>query len=136
MNGLKMKIKISYPVFLLVLIIEECAEIIQRACKAIRFGLDERWKEEDTTNREMLQGEINDLVGAIALAKKYGVLGPQSLHDETLAAEKKMAKVEKFSAYSRDVCKTIIETENFENNEPACYQTFKEKLVSHPGSTS
>jgi hypothetical protein len=125
-----MKIKVSYPVLVLVFIIEECAEIIQRACKAIRFGLDERWKPTDPTNKDMMQGEINDLVGVIALAKKHGILPQQNIHEEALAAEKKIAKVEKFTAYSRDVCKTVIETDNLEDNQPACYQVFKETLQS------
>jgi LPS O-antigen subunit length determinant protein (WzzB/FepE family) len=129
-----MKIKISYPVYVLIIIIEECAEVIHRACKAIRFGLEERYHADGPNNRDVLQSEINDLVGAIYLAKKHGVLSGQSLHEEALAAHKKINKVEKFSAYSRDVCKTLIETDGLEENGTACYQTFKETLQSEARS--
>lgn len=52
---------------LLNVLIEECAEVIQRATKAKRFGLWEIQPEQRLTNQERLVYELNDLVATADL---------------------------------------------------------------------
>jgi len=50
---------------------EECAESIQVASKAIRFGLDHEWPEKGETNRRILERELADIIG---VAKELGLI--------------------------------------------------------------
>ena len=49
--------------YLLICLIEECAEIIQRVCKAIRFGMDEIQPGQDLNNLERISQEVDDFQG-------------------------------------------------------------------------
>ena len=55
-------------------LMEECAEVIVRASKALRFGLDEIQPGQALTNRERLEAELNDLAGVLAMLPGTGVL--------------------------------------------------------------
>lgn len=59
--------------YLLTCLAEECAEVAQRATKAIRFGMDEVQPGQQLTNFDRLQHELNDLM---AVADLLG-LSPQ-----------------------------------------------------------
>lgn len=48
--------------FLLIKLMEECAELSQRASKTIQFGWDEKEPNQDKTNIERLQNELDDLL--------------------------------------------------------------------------
>ena len=50
---------------LLVLLIEECSEVIHAATKCLRFGYDIDHKTGYGNNRLVLSGEIGDLMGII-----------------------------------------------------------------------
>ncbi len=50
---------------LLTILIEECAEVIQRATKMQRFGVMEVQTGQPLTNRDRLSDEIGDLVALI-----------------------------------------------------------------------
>lgn len=127
-----MNMKCSYGVFLLVLLIEECAEVIQRACKAIRFGLQEKWKEADVDNQEMLQNEINDLQAVLEMNYRAGILKYRHTGTREKMQTKKL-KTEKFVLYSRDICKTLIpEGEEGPKNEPTCYEVYKASVTDTP----
>lgn len=114
--------KVSRRVYFLLLIIEECAEIIHRTCKAIRFGMDERWKPEHGTNRQMLQGELVDLRAVIALNVQEGNLDP-IIAGEADEMERKRGKIATFFAYSVNGCRTVDLVEGF--NPPLVYQNWK-----------
>ena len=43
---------------------EECAEVAQRASKAIRFGMDEVQPGQEHDNKLRLEAELGDLMGA------------------------------------------------------------------------
>jgi NTP pyrophosphatase (non-canonical NTP hydrolase) len=63
--------------YLLVLLIEECAEVIQRVCKAIRFGLNEVQQsnsEEKRTNERRLAEELADLQTIVCLLQEDGTM--------------------------------------------------------------
>lgn len=77
---------------LLVILAEECAEVAQRASKALRFGMDEIEPGQKLTNRERLCGEISDLWAAASM------LGLEGDRERVIA---KKQKVEEFLGYSR-----------------------------------
>jgi len=87
---------------LLLCLAEECAEVAQRASKALRFGLDEVQPGQELTNEERLWQEMNDLAGVaemiISLRRKGGL--------SRSAVDAKKAKVEKFLRYSGE-CGTL-----------------------------
>lgn len=74
---------------LLTILSEECAEVAQRASKAIRFGLSEvqPGQPEDNDNKRRLERELGDLMG---VAKLLGL----QVQEEDVAA-----KIEKFNKY-------------------------------------
>lgn len=79
----------------LILLQEECGELIQAACKVMRFGENGKNPEgPDITNLEHLQIEIADVLAAVKL-----------LFDEIPLDDKKMmllaeAKIKKFEKYA------------------------------------
>lgn len=80
--------------YLLDVLAEECAEVAQRASKAIRFGLDETQAGWSVTNRQRLEQELGDLVG---------VMNMLGLKPDLDAVAKKAEKVERYMGYSRDL---------------------------------
>lgn len=85
--------------YLLTCLIEECAEVIQRATKAQRFGLDEIQPEQTFTNEERLADELDDLAGVLELLREKGLC----LTDDEDAIAAKKVKVKKFMEYSREL---------------------------------
>ncbi len=78
---------------LLTILAEECAEVAQVACKAIRFGLDStNLGRNPEDNKRLLERELADLM---TLADLLGLKVRDE--DKTL----KRAKVKKFMGYSR-----------------------------------
>ena len=55
-------------------LIEECAEVQQRATKILRFGLRETQQEYDYNNSQRLSFEVGDLIEVIDLALKTDLL--------------------------------------------------------------
>jgi hypothetical protein len=92
--------KINKSLYLLILIIEECAEVIQEVCKAIRFGLDEVRPSQELTNGQRINYEINDLACVIDLAAKEKIIN-QTIYFDMRA--RKEEKVRKYMNYSRDI---------------------------------
>lgn len=116
--------KVSRKVYFLVLIIEECAEIIHRTCKAIRFGLDERWKPEHKTNRELLQDELLDLSVVQQMNVQMGNINEcPSFPELQQAVDKKRGRVDKYLVYSTNACKTVSEDEGC--NPPLVFDVWK-----------
>lgn len=99
------RIKVTLPVYFLILLIEECAEIIHRTCKAIRFGLDEKYN--GITNREYLETEITDFKAAVYLNKQHGNLSEPGAHVEAEAMGRKVRKIHLYRGYSETECGTI-----------------------------
>lgn len=83
----------------LVLLIEECAEVTQRATKAIRFGLEEVQAGQDLTNRERLERELIDLAVAIGLCIQYAKVSADTLEDDKLLD----AKLHRLAKYHPEV---------------------------------
>lgn len=80
--------------YLLAVLMEECAEVAQRASKGLRFTLEEVQPGQDETNQRRLERELADL---IATSERLGL---------TIRAEDKAAKgekLDKYMAYSRAI---------------------------------
>lgn len=78
---------------LMVIAMEECAEIAQRLSKALRFGMQEVQPGQEATNYERILHEFTDL---------HAVMGMLDL-DRVSArgAEEKRERVEQYLEYSR-----------------------------------
>jgi NTP pyrophosphatase (non-canonical NTP hydrolase) len=79
---------------LLVILAEECAEVAQRASKAVRFGLLEVQPGQQENNVRRLERELADLLAVADL------LGLNVRQDDKAA---KYEKVKKFMEYSREI---------------------------------
>ena len=82
--------------YLLTCLIEECAEVQKEATKALRFGLDDKW-ENDNTPQERLYIEMCDILGVIETLMEEGILdsnriSPQQPTDVLISAKKKKIK--------------------------------------------
>lgn len=77
--------------YLLVTVMEECAEIQKECSKCLRFGLSDRESDHKTssvdelTNQERLNNELNDLMGVLNLLYKEGVV---DIADDELIQQK------------------------------------------------
>jgi hypothetical protein len=100
------RIRVTLPVYLLILLIEECAEVIHRACKAIRFGIDEEYQ--GKSNREYLEEELVDLKATENMNRQHGNLHPTlNATEQAVKMGDKCAKVRKAFKYSDIECGTI-----------------------------
>jgi NTP pyrophosphatase (non-canonical NTP hydrolase) len=57
----------DYEQYLLTMLVEECAEVAQRATKALRFGLNETQPDQPYDNSVRLAHEIGDLLGVASM---------------------------------------------------------------------
>lgn len=71
---------------------EECAEVIQAAAKAKRFGLIEYWDE--VTNRQKLETEIGDLLCLVKILVDNNILDEDAID---IACSKKAEKMKKWA---------------------------------------
>lgn len=76
----------------LVILQEECAEVVQVISKIHRFGMDGKYG--DKTNKQRLVQELGDVFALVAYLIERGVIDEDSI---TSAAEKKQNKLKKFS---------------------------------------
>lgn len=81
---------------LLTILTEECVEVAHEATKALRFGLNDKWKD-NPTNAEKLTQEMGDLMAIFNMLVTEGHVKPISID----VVEAKYAKVEKFLEYSK-----------------------------------
>lgn len=79
---------------LLTILSEECAEVAHRACKAVRFGMNEIEPGRCYSNRQSLEHELSDLV---AVAETLG------LYPKREDMDKKKARVKKYMEYAKQV---------------------------------
>lgn len=82
---------------LLACLIEECAEIQKAATKALRFGLNDRYKE--TTPAEDIAHECCDLIAVIELLEEAGLIEKTGTIQ---AIEQKKARISLYMDYSRE----------------------------------
>lgn len=87
---------------LLVILMEECAEVAQRASKALRFGLFEVQPGQELTNRDRICQEFADLTAAMNMLENECGIGMEFDRFDNLV-NRKIAQVEKFLKYSSEV---------------------------------
>lgn len=82
----------------LIILSEECAEVIQVVSKIIRFGYEDfnPYAKDIRSNRERLEEELGDVLGAMQLFNLASELNNMKILD---AKEKKLQKFEKFTKY-------------------------------------
>lgn len=91
---------------LLTILGEECAEVAQRASKAIRFGLTEVQDGQTETNAQRIVGEMLDLIAVAELLEEAGALPNLSVvaaREHYAQIEMKKEKVRRWMAYARNV---------------------------------
>jgi len=79
---------------------EEAAEVIQAASKAIRFGINDYGDAKGKTNQEALIDEINDFFGVMIALITAGVLPNFVLNEDKVDA--KVVKVIEFMKYAKE----------------------------------
>jgi hypothetical protein len=82
--------------YALTVLIEELAESQQRACKALRFGLDNIESGKSETNEQALWRELSDMQGA---AERFQELRGQGGTSRVMVDAKKI-RIAEFSRYS------------------------------------
>lgn len=78
----------------LVILQEECGEVVQVVAKCHRFGLEGLNPVDNTINKDKLTAEIGDLVCMIEILQELGVLDQQLIQDR---ATMKRHKLERWS---------------------------------------
>lgn len=86
--------------YLLASLAEECAEVAQRATKAMRFGVTEVQPGQPLNNAERIMGELEDIRVIVELLREEGVLPVGPIDGEVW--DRKIAKVRKFMAYAEE----------------------------------
>lgn len=97
------------------ILIEECAEVVQRATKMLRFGRDEVQEGQPNSNTVRLSKELGDLVVLIEMAEAAGLI------DRSVIEERKPRKREKLAKYMQSGALTASPARS-EAEEYACQQ--------------
>ena len=92
---------------LLTIVGEECAEVHQRAAKALRFGLDEIQPGQSLTNAERIMVEFDDLLAVILMLQERALL--PGTHSRRI--QEKKDKVAEFLRYAAE-CGTLSENKD------------------------
>lgn len=74
------------------ILIEECAEVQQRATKLLRFGRDEIQPGQPLTNAERLSKELGDLLTMIGMAEDLGLVSGKIMEERKGRKREKLAK--------------------------------------------
>jgi NTP pyrophosphatase (non-canonical NTP hydrolase) len=74
----------------LLILQEECAEVVQATSKCFRFGLDGQYQ--DRSNRARLEQEIGDVLAMVDILVSQGELDPDRLHTAKRLKFRKLAE--------------------------------------------
>lgn len=77
----------------LVKLAEECAEVIQRVSKQLRFGRDEVQPGQQQANHERLRDELLDVLVAIRQLERSGQIEPITVHQVSVHEVRKQPQI-------------------------------------------
>ena len=77
---------------ILTILIEEAAEVQQRATKLLRFGRDEVQPGQELTNAERLAKEIGDMEVLVSMAADAGLIDVRIVRERAARKREKLAK--------------------------------------------
>lgn len=83
----------------LLILSEECAEVVQAISKCQRFGIDNYKPGKPKSNREHLETEIGDLVAMIVILEELGVIDQYRIHQHSI---EKRSKLQQWSNLFKD----------------------------------
>jgi NTP pyrophosphatase (non-canonical NTP hydrolase) len=86
--------------YLLTCLNEECTEIAQATCKALRFGLDDHYPGKESNNLQDIHKELCDLLGVVELIQEEGIFLYPACDRQSIQAKKE--KVNKYMEYSQN----------------------------------
>lgn len=92
---------LSRTEYLLVKLAEECAEVAQRATKALTFGVEEIQKNQTLTNAQRVMGELADMAAVVGMLQDDGVLSVDLVGFRAMV-EAKREKLRRYMQYSRE----------------------------------
>lgn len=78
---------------LLTVLSEECAEVSQRVCKALRFGMAEVQPGHPNSNADRIADELGDLLGVLDQLERLGSIDRRRVE---AACETKLYKLRKY----------------------------------------
>jgi len=84
---------------LLTCLMEECAEVQQSVSKALRFGLNDSYKDYGN-NKERIESELCDLLGVLEILATRKIIDLPDDHESRVAA--KVAKITRYMDYARE----------------------------------
>lgn len=96
---------------LLTILGEECSELHQELCKALRFGINEQ-RDLSTTNAQRMFKEFNDILAMVEMVNESVLSEPWNgitytdkgiLYRDEKFITKKKAKVERYLLYSQEL---------------------------------
>jgi len=76
--------------YLLIQLMEECAEVQQACAKALRFGLDEGYPGTVRTNKSDILKEIADLTGVIRVLEYAGIINGEDVSENAIASKERV----------------------------------------------
>jgi len=94
---------------LLTILGEECSELHQDICKALRFGLEDKGPNNKLDNTQLMFKEFNDILAMVEMINEHMTSKPWEgvtytkkgiLYRDDKMVEEKKAKVEKYLLYS------------------------------------
>ena len=91
----------SYDQVLYLKLIEECAEVQQRASKSMQFGADDIQSGQALTNKVRLQAEVNDLRATIQFMVENGLLSEYTTLGWKQFVEARRARMGQYIEYAR-----------------------------------
>ena len=74
----------------LLILQEECSEVIQATSKCFRFGMNGQYQEQ--TNRDRLEQEIGDVLAMIELLESQGEISRERLNEAKRRKFKKLSE--------------------------------------------
>ena len=83
----------AFEAELLTILIEECAEVQQRATKVLRFGVDEIQPEQPHDNTQRLSVEVGDLLAVVDECMNVNLI------DEIVVSEQVPIKIQKLAKF-------------------------------------